>query len=421
MSRCRRAKKIVRKDFGFVVGLMTERGPPVHVANGPNAFCRGFEKFIGFNIAPFINRDVRVFQMEQVRHRTDARGDKDFLSPYFRFLTSSTVFKDNNLFPIFDAGGKGFLVKGHMKTAVLELFQEKSRYIGIFFRKQAHIMLNDGHVRSCSVKDMGKFTANGTTAKNDQALVRPLREGVCKEGFGRNIPYVFKARKLRNIGPAPGSDNDHLPFQFFRRTVIHSNGKGLFPRKGSRSVKGIHIGKGFIIRLDFRALGKFSLQAARNGFPIKRYLFCLDANAGGLFDGKNSICRTHKDLRRNAAPVQAGPTIGTAFNKGHFLSGQLRRVGDDIGRARSNEDNIIFFHGFLLITKSGCLLDRGKQRFQGSYTLCSQGRFISSLGFLPKQMGLFKGLVTFSCQDKPAVSHVTFPAVRNKSFLHEGF
>ena len=45
-------QKIVRKDFGFVVGLMTERGPPVHVANGPNAFCRGFEKFIGFNIAP---------------------------------------------------------------------------------------------------------------------------------------------------------------------------------------------------------------------------------------------------------------------------------------------------------------------------------------------------------------------------------
>ena len=84
------------------------RGPPVHVANGPNAFCRGFEKFIGFNIAPFINRDVRVFQMEQVRHRTDARGDKDFPLPVLPFSHQFHGLQGQQPFPHFRCGRKGF-------------------------------------------------------------------------------------------------------------------------------------------------------------------------------------------------------------------------------------------------------------------------------------------------------------------------
>ena len=81
-------------------------------------------------------------------------------------------------------------------------------------------MLDDGDLRAGCVKDMGKFTANGAAADDDQALIRLLGEGFTEEGFRRQIADVFETLDAGDVGPAAGGDENLVALDFCVRAVV---------------------------------------------------------------------------------------------------------------------------------------------------------------------------------------------------------
>ena len=67
-------EEVVGDDFRFVIGFVAEGGHAVDVAESPDAVSRRFQELIGFNVAPFIEADVGIFQVEEICRRLDAGG-----------------------------------------------------------------------------------------------------------------------------------------------------------------------------------------------------------------------------------------------------------------------------------------------------------------------------------------------------------
>ena len=81
-------------------------------------------------------------------------------------------------------------------------------------------MLDDGDLGAGRVEDVGKFTADGTAADDDQALIRLLGEGFTEEGFRRQVADIVKAFNAGDVGPAAGSDEDLVALDRCLRAVI---------------------------------------------------------------------------------------------------------------------------------------------------------------------------------------------------------
>ena len=78
-------------DFRFVVGFVAERCHAIDVAESPDAVSRRFQELIGFNVAPLIEADVGIFQVEEICRRLDAGGHQDFFGSDFGFFTAVDV------------------------------------------------------------------------------------------------------------------------------------------------------------------------------------------------------------------------------------------------------------------------------------------------------------------------------------------
>ena len=338
-------KEVVRENLGFVIRLVAKWSLAIDVANSPDAVSGRLEEFVRPDVAALIELHVRMLEVQQLRHRADPRRDKNFFGAHFGYLAARAVAHCEDLLPVFHAHGNGVLIEAYVDASVLELFEHEVRDFFVFFGQQADIVLDNHDFRAARLKDMREFAANRAAADDDEALVELSGELRAEERLGRHVAGFFEARQLRDIRATARGEENLLSFDFFARAVVFRDEHGLFARKRGRAVVRRDVCKLVVIHLDGRTFVNFMPKALRDGIPIEPDMVGKNANTPAFSRLADEVGGRDHDFRGNAPAVEARAAVTAAFDEGDRLMGADGCVGDDIARARADDDDIILFHG----------------------------------------------------------------------------
>ena len=125
--------------------------------------------------------------------------------------------------------------------------------------------------------------------------------------------------------------------------------QALFARKGRRAFVDVDVREGGVIVLDRAVFVDFMPQAAGDDVPVHAHVVGIDADAARFLHFPDDVGRRDHDFRGDAAAVQTGAAEAVPFDDGDAQALPLGRVGNNIGSAGANDDDIIVVHTYRLL------------------------------------------------------------------------
>ena len=205
-------------------------------------------------------------------------------------------------------------------------------------------MLDHRDLGAGGVEDVGEFTADRAAADDDQALVGLFRIRRAKERFRRQIARFFQARQGGDIRPAASGDENLIARQSDVTAVIQGDGDSVVVDERRRAVKGVDIGELVVITLNSRTFIDLFPQPLGQDIPIQADVVGKDTDTAPFADFADAVGRRDHDLRRDTAAVQTSPAEPAPFNDRHLQALGQGRIGHNIGRPRTDDNDIIFLH-----------------------------------------------------------------------------